>query len=139
MPYMAPSVTHQPELLLVHWMLDMLQSLISMILNHPLVLDPVPGQSSFTDNNAFWLFSIRNALHRLAHLILDITQGRRLQQFLPGSPGSPGHYRVDPNANFPPHTSNALTPPTAHALALVTATLLPHQLTTTSTPPPDLN
>lgn len=114
MPYMAPSVTHQPELLLLHWMLDMLQSLISTILNHPLVLDPVPGQRTFNASRLF--VQLRNALHRLAPLILDITQGRRLLQFLPGSPGTPGHYRMDPNASFPPHTSNFLSTTPAHTI-----------------------
>lgn len=56
MPYMAPSVTHQPELLLLHWMLETLHTPVSSILQHPIVNDPVPGPSSFTDRNAYRLF-----------------------------------------------------------------------------------
>ena len=87
LPFMSPSVTHQPELLLFQWMLHMLECLIESILQHPLVLDPTPSQQHFTDHNSYRLFVLfRNALHRLAPLMLDLTQGRRLLQFLPGSP-----------------------------------------------------
>ena len=107
---MAPSVTHQPELLLLHWMLHMLQSIVNTILHHPLVLDPIPDQRYFTDQNSFRLFvQFRKAFHRLAPLMLDITQGRRILQFTPGSPGSHGYYRMDPTVNFPPQTSNFLS------------------------------
>lgn len=83
---------HQPELLLLQWMLHMLEGLIESILQHPLVLDPIPSRQHFTDHNSYRLFvQFRNALHRLAPLRLDLTQGRRLLQFLPGSPGSHRH------------------------------------------------
>ena len=81
---MSPSVTHQPELLLLQWMLHLLESLVEDILQHPLVLDPIPNQQ-----------------HQ--------TQGRRLLQFIPGSPGSQGHYRMDPTVRSPSQTSNFLT------------------------------
>ena len=49
MPYMAPSSTHEPELLLLQWTLHIIKCIISTILQHPLVLDPIPGQRHFTD------------------------------------------------------------------------------------------
>ena len=62
MPYMAPSVPHQPELLLLQRMLHMMECIISTILHHPLVFDPLPGQQYFTDQNSNRLFvQFRNA------------------------------------------------------------------------------
>lgn len=79
LPYMSPSVTHQPELLLLQWMLRMLEGLmcIESVLQHPLVLDPIPS-----------LFvQFRNALHQLAPLMLDARPD-------PGSSTSAVHSRL---------------------------------------------
>ena len=36
MPYMAPSATHQPELLLLHWMLCTITTLVDDLQHHPI-------------------------------------------------------------------------------------------------------
>ena len=48
MPYMAPSATHQPELLLLTWMLRTITTLVDDLQHHPLVHDPIPAMSTFT-------------------------------------------------------------------------------------------
>ena len=107
MPYLAPSATHQPELLLLAWMLSILSTLVAGIQHHPLVSDPVPHPSSFTDQHAYRLYlQFRNTLRHLGNITADIQQGISILQFLPVSPGSPGHYRMDPTASFPPSTTN---------------------------------
>ena len=40
--YSAPSATHQPELLLLSWMIATLNTIVTDIQNHPLVSDPSP-------------------------------------------------------------------------------------------------
>ena len=107
LPYLAPSATHQPELLLLAWMLSALNTIVTGVQHHPLVSDPVPLPSSFTDQHAYRLYlQFRNTLRHLGTITADIQQGIRLLQFLPGSPGSPGHYRMDPTASFPPSAAN---------------------------------
>ena len=95
-------------------MLSTLNTLVTGIQHHPLVSDPVPHPSSFTDQHAYRLYlQFRNTLRHLGTITADIQQGIRLLQFLPGSPGSPGHYRMDPTASFPPSATNNFlsTPP----------------------------
>ena len=119
-PYMAPSVTHQPELLLLHWMINTITSLIEDLQHHPIVQDPIPPMSSFTNTPAYRLFlQLRNTLR---HLIYEAHRGLSRLQFIPGSPGSPGHYRMDPMIPIPPHHTNFLFDPTPSH--------------TTATPPP---
>ena len=55
MPYMTPSATHQPELLLLTWMLRTITSLVDDLQHHPIVHDPVPAMSSFTNTPAYRL------------------------------------------------------------------------------------
>ena len=103
LPYLAPSATHQPELLLLSWMIATLNTIVTDIQNHPIVSDPIPYPSSFTDQQAYRLYlQLRNNLRHLGTVNSDLCRGIRLLQFLPGSPGSPGHYRMDPSARFPP-------------------------------------
>ena len=112
--YLAPSATHQPELLLLAWMLATLNTIVTDIQHHPLVSDPIPYPSSFTDQQAYRLYlQLRNTLRHLGTINADLCRGIRLLQFLPGSPGSPGHYRMDPSARFPPSATNNFlsTPP----------------------------
>ena len=63
LPYLAPSATHQPELLLLSWMIATLNTIVADIQNHPLVTDPIPYPSSFTDQQAYRLYlQLRNNL-----------------------------------------------------------------------------
>ena len=83
MPYLAPSATHQPELLLLAWMIATLHALVDSIQQHPLVSDPVPDQTFLTDRHSFRLYiQLRNALRHLGNLTLDIQQGIRILHFL---------------------------------------------------------
>ena len=41
-------VTHQPELLLLHWMISTITSLVEDLQHHPIVQDPIPPMSTFT-------------------------------------------------------------------------------------------
>ena len=119
LPYLAPSATHQPELLLLSWMIATLNTIVTDIQNHPLVTDPIPYPSSFTDQQAYRLYlQLRNNLRHLGTVNSDLCRGIRLLQFLPGSPGSPGHYRMDPSAKFPPSaTCNYLSTPPLQPLS----------------------
>ena len=56
LPYLAPSATHQPELLLLSWMIATLRTLVTDLQNHPILTDPIPYPSSFTDQQAYRLY-----------------------------------------------------------------------------------
>ena len=103
MPYMAPSVTHQPELLLLNWMLCTIATLIDDLQHHPIVQDPIPPMSSFINTPAYRLFlQLRNTLRHLINTTHEAQRGLNRLQFIPGSPGSPGHYRMDPTVSITP-------------------------------------
>ena len=110
MPYLAPSVTHQPELLLLHWMISTITSLVEDLQHHPIVQDPIPPMSTFTNTPAYRLFlQLRNTLRHLINTTHDAQRGLNRLQFIPGSPGSPGHYRIDPTLDIPPQQTNFLS------------------------------
>ena len=110
MPYLAPSVTHQPELLLLHWMIRTISLLVEDLQHHPIVQDPIPPMSTFTNTSAYRLFlQTRNTLRHLINTTHDARRGLHRLQFLPGSPGSPGHYRIDPTLDIPPQQTNLLS------------------------------
>ena len=63
MPYMAPSATHQPELLLLHWLIHTITTLVDNLQHHPIVHDPIPPMSFFTNTPAYRLYlQLRNTL-----------------------------------------------------------------------------
>lgn len=104
-------------------MLNTLQTLVTGILQHPIVNDPMPRQSSFTDQNVYRLFlQFRNALFRLGSLTLGLIQGRRLLQFLPGSPRP-----LSPGSNRPLSSTHKQLP---HSTSSSTATTSCHPPTT---------
>ena len=114
MPYLAPSVTHQPELLLLHWLISTISSLVEDLQHHPIVQDPIPPMSTFTNTPAYRLFlQTRNTLRHLINTTHDARRGLNRLQFLPGSPGSPGHYRIDPTLDIPPQQTNLLSAATS--------------------------
>ena len=97
--HLAPSITHQPELLLLRWLFETLFMLVTRILEHPIAAGPVPDPSLFADNNAYQLFcQLHRSIIQLGHDTLHLMRARRLPQFIPGPPGSPGQYRIDPMA-----------------------------------------
>ena len=84
-------------------------------LDASLVSDPIPHPSSFTDQQAYRLhLQFRNTLRHLGTINADLRWGIRLLQFLPGSPGSPGHYRMDPSAIYFPTLRQGLDHVQAH-------------------------
>ena len=110
MPYMAPSVTHQPELLLLNWMLCTIATLIDDLQHHPIVQDPIPPMSSFINTPAYRLFlQLRNTLRHLINTTQEAQRGLNRLQFIPGSPGSPGHYRMDPTVSITPGQTHYLS------------------------------
>ena len=110
MPYMAPSATRQPELLLLTWMLCTITTLVDDLQHHPIVHDPIPPMSSFTNTPAYRLYlQLRNTLRHLINTTHEAQRGLNILQFLPGSPGSPGHYSMDPTVTFAPGHTNYLS------------------------------
>ena len=108
-PHLAPSVTHQPETLLMQALLDTLAAVVTQILNHPMIDSPVPDLNLFTDVDACRLyFQYHRSAVELARHTMRLKRASRLLQFIPGPPGQPGRYRVDPLAQFPPNTTDFL-------------------------------
>ena len=108
-PHLNPSLTHQPELLFMQSLLDSLANVVTQILNHPMIDSPVPDHTLFIDADAFRLyFQYRQSVTELARITMRLKRTSRLLQFLPGPPGHPGSYRVNPLAHFPPDTTDFL-------------------------------
>ena len=84
LPYLAPSATHQPELLLLSWTIATLHTLVTDLQHHPILTDPIPYPSSFTDQQSDRLYlQLRNTLRHLVTISTDLRQGIRILQFLP--------------------------------------------------------
>ena len=123
-PHLTPSLTHQPELLLLQGLLDCLANVVNQILNHPTINSPIPDNTLFTDTDAFRLyFQYHESVTELARITLRLKRASRLLQFVPGPPGHQGSYRVNPSTHFPPDTTDFLadevhifhpTPPRHH-------------------------
>ena len=119
--HLTPSITHQPELLLLSRMFDILFALVTHILEHPMADGPLPDTTMFVDDNAFRLFrQYHRSVVDLGRATMRLMRARRLLQFVPGPPGLPGQYRLDPTAYFPPHITDFLsttptTPPQSPA------------------------
>ena len=74
----------------------------------------MPNQTYFQDDRAYnILYQYRRDTTLLDRLVDSIAQARRLLQFVPGQPGLPGQYRIDPSARISSSTLAALhsTPP----------------------------
>ena len=109
-------------------MISTIASLIEDLQHHPIVQDPIPPMSTFTNTPAYRLFlQLRNTLRHLINTTHDAQRGLNRLQFIPGSPGSPGHYRIDPTLTIPPQQTNYLS-----AAALQHTTAIPPP---TDTPP----
>ena len=99
--HLAPSITHQPEPLLLSWMFDTLYMLVTRILGHPIAAGPMPDPNLCAGNNAHQLFyQFHRSIVRLRQNTLHLMRARRLLQFIPGPPGSPGQYRINPTVHF---------------------------------------
>ena len=113
-------------------MFDALFMLVTHIMDHPLAEGPIPDPSMFVDTNAYQLFrQFHHSLVDLGPATLRLTRARRLQ-FLPGPPGLPGQYCMDPTAYFPPHPTDFLSiqlPSPLHNLQRVLTSALAFPLT----------
>ena len=107
----APSFTHQPELLFLHRLFDILFVLVTHILEHPMAHGSIPDPTMFVDDNAFRLFhQYHSSIVDPGRATMRLKRARRLLQFVPGPPGLPGQYRLDPTAHFLPNTIDFLAP-----------------------------
>ena len=112
--YLEPSITHQPDLHSLNSSLDILFLIAQHIRRHPLHTEPMPNQTYFQDDRAYnILYQYRQDMMLLDRLVDSIYQARRLLQFVPGQPGLPGQYRIDPSARLSSSNLAALhsTPP----------------------------
>ena len=66
---------------------------------------------------------LRNSLRHLINTTDEAQRGLGILHFLPGSPGSPGHYRMDPTATIHPGQTNYLS-----RTAVLSQPVLPHPL-----------
>ena len=108
-PHLHPSATHQPETLLMQTLLDTLATIVTQILNHPMIDSPVPDHHLFNDGDAYRLYyQYHRSVVELARNTARLKRASRLLQFVPGPPGLPGRYRVNPLAQFPPNTTDFL-------------------------------
>ena len=117
LPYLAPSATHQPELLLLSWMIATLRTLVTDLQNHPILTDPIRYPSSFTDQQAYRLYlQVRNTLRHLVTIIADLCQGISILQFLPTTPAFSPPPKTPPfPAPSPPKHCNTPQPRTARS------------------------
>ena len=77
--HLAPSLTHQPEILLLHRLFDILFLLVTHILEHPMAGGPVPDTTMFVDHNAFCLFhQYHSRVVDLGRATMRLMRARRL-------------------------------------------------------------
>ena len=112
--WLRPSINTQPDFHSLNCSLDILFLIIQHIRRHPLHTDPTPDQTYFQDDRAYnILYQFRRDMMLMDRLVDSIYQARRLLQFVPGEPGLPGQYRIDPSARLSSSNLAALhsTPP----------------------------
>ena len=113
--HLAPSFTHQPEILYLHNLLDILFLLVTRLLEHLMTSGPVPSTTMFLDHKPYSVYyQYYCSVVDLGRASMHLQRARRLLQFVPGPPGQPGQFRVDPTVTFPSNTTDflAATPPT---------------------------
>ena len=92
-----------------------LNTIVTDLQHHPLVSDPIPYPSSFTDQQAYRLYlQLRNTLRHLGTINTELCRGIRLLQFLPGSPPSATNNFLSTPPQ--PPLSNPTSPSPQHGL-----------------------
>ena len=114
--WLRPSISSntQPDFHSLDCSMDILFQIIQHIRRHPLHTEPMPNQTYFQDYRAYnILYQLRRDMMLMDRLVDSIYQARRLLQFVPGEPGLPGQYRIDPSARLSSSNLAALhnTPP----------------------------
>ena len=118
-PHLTPSLTHQPELYLLHSLIDCLANVVNQLLKHPTINSPLPDNTLFADYETFRLYvQYHDTVTELARQTLRLKRVSKLLQFIPGPPGHQGTYRIKPSVHFPPGTTDfladAVQPPQSH-------------------------
>ena len=99
--WLQPSICTQPDLQSFNSSFDLLVMVNQHLRRHPLHTEPMPSQTYFQDQRAYnLLYRMRGDLILLDRLIDNLSQARRLLQFVTTDPGLPGQYRIDPTASL---------------------------------------
>ena len=99
--WLRPSITTQPDFQSLNSSMDLLFMINQHIRRHSLNTEPMPNQTYFQDHRAYnLLYQLRRDLMLMDRLIDSLYHARRLFQFVPGGPGLPGQYRIDPTARL---------------------------------------
>ena len=99
--WLRPSIRTQPDFHSLDCSLDILFMTIQQLRRHPLHTEPMPDLTHFHDHRAYnILYQLRRDMVLMDRIVDSIYQARRLLQFVPGEPGLPGQYRIDPTAQL---------------------------------------
>ena len=99
--WLQPSICTQPDFQSLNGSLDLLFMVNQHLRRHPFHTEPMPSQTYFQDQRAYnLLYRLRGDLILLDRLIDDLSQARRLLQFVTTGPGLPGQYRINPTATL---------------------------------------
>ena len=99
--WLQPSICTQPDFQSLNGSLDLLSMVNQHLRRHPFHTEPMPSQTYFQDQRAYnLLYRLRGDLILLDRLIDDLSQARRLLQFVTTGPGLPGQYRINPTATL---------------------------------------
>ena len=125
--WLQPSICTQPDFQSLNSSLDLLFMVNQHLRHHPFHTEPMPSQTYFQDQRAYnLLYRMRGDLILLDRLIDNLSQARRLLQFVTTGPGLPGQYRINPTTCHklprPPTSTLPLTPGNVHAPATTSHT-----------------
>ena len=99
--WLQPSICTQPDFQSLNGSLDLLSMVNQHLRRHPFHTEPMPSRTHFQDQRAYnLLYRLRGDLILLDRLIDDLSQARRLLQFVTTGPGLPGQYRINPTATL---------------------------------------
>ena len=99
--WLQPSICTQPDFQSLNGSLDLLSMVNQHLRRHPFHTEPMPSRTHFQDQRAYnLLYRLRGDLILLDRLIDDLSQARRLPQFVTTGPGLPGQYRINPTATL---------------------------------------
>ena len=112
--WLQPSICTQPDFQSLNGSLDLLFMVNQHLRRHPFHTEPMPSQTYFQDQRAYnLLYRLRGDLILLDRLIDDLSQARRLLQFVTTGPGLPGQYRShtlqQKPGYYPQHTARFST------------------------------
>ena len=99
--WLQPSICTQPDFQSLNSSFDLLFMVNQHLRHHPFHTEPMPSQTYFQDQRAYnLLYRMRGDLILLDRLIDNLSQARRLLQFVTTGPGLPDQYRINPTASL---------------------------------------